>query len=157
MTEAEREALIEKMARSDADFDGRAFGGLGRADKERYLARSKAALAVAEEAIRMADVPEIWEDDEYIRNVRKMMMYPPIHDEYKGPPNRHSSLFYDFCALGSRIAQFEHTSYCHVKGWEKQGEKNNKQAKYIAKLETELKRIDPTNPVLTKRREKTSD
>lgn len=55
MTPFDREALVAKMACSDAEFNGRPFEGLGRADKDRYLARSRAALSIAENAISRID------------------------------------------------------------------------------------------------------
>ncbi len=39
--------MVEIAARSDAKFDRRPFDGLGRADKQRYLDRSRAALEAA--------------------------------------------------------------------------------------------------------------
>lgn len=45
--------IVEKAARSDADFDARPFSRLGRADRERYLARARAALtAVVDDLVR---------------------------------------------------------------------------------------------------------
>lgn len=41
---------VEIVARSDAQFDGRDFDGLGRADKKRYLDRAAAGL----QAVRRA-------------------------------------------------------------------------------------------------------
>lgn len=40
--------IATAMAQSDAEFDGRPWGSLGRADRERYLRRSLIALAAAE-------------------------------------------------------------------------------------------------------------
>lgn len=39
------ENVIDIVARSDADFDGRPYDGLGRADRERYRDRARASLA----------------------------------------------------------------------------------------------------------------
>jgi len=44
------EAQIEAAARSDAAFDGRGWEAMGRTDRDRYLARSRAALEAAERA-----------------------------------------------------------------------------------------------------------
>ena len=44
--------IATAMAKSDAEFDGRPWGSLGRADRERYLQRSIRALAAAEQARR---------------------------------------------------------------------------------------------------------
>ena len=61
----EGEALVEMVAKSDADFDGRPFVGLGRADKDRYLLRARAAIAAirphieAAERERCANVAEL--------------------------------------------------------------------------------------------------
>lgn len=41
------DAMVEAAARSDAEFDGRDFDALGRADKRRYLERSRKALYAA--------------------------------------------------------------------------------------------------------------
>ena len=41
------DAMVEAAARSDAAFDGRDFDALGRADKRRYLDRSRKALEAA--------------------------------------------------------------------------------------------------------------
>lgn len=49
MTASEQIAI--RMARSDATFDGRNFDHLGRADKNRYLERSRSALIEAQLAI----------------------------------------------------------------------------------------------------------
>lgn len=40
--------IATAMAQSDAGFDGRPWGSLGRADRDRYLRRSLLALAAAE-------------------------------------------------------------------------------------------------------------
>ena len=42
--------MVEAAARSDANIDGRPFDRLGSADRERYLARSRAALEATEQA-----------------------------------------------------------------------------------------------------------
>jgi hypothetical protein len=42
--------MVEAAARSDATFDGRDFDKLGRADRERYLARARLSVAAAEQA-----------------------------------------------------------------------------------------------------------
>lgn len=39
---------IEAVAQSDADFDGRPWKSLGRRDRERYIARSRKAIAAYE-------------------------------------------------------------------------------------------------------------
>jgi hypothetical protein len=39
-----RERAVEAGARSDAEFDGRDWNGMSRADRERYLARSRRSL-----------------------------------------------------------------------------------------------------------------
>lgn len=44
------DAQIEAAAKSDATFDGRPWESMGRLDRERYLARSRAALEAAERA-----------------------------------------------------------------------------------------------------------
>ncbi len=44
------EAQIEAAARSDAAFDGRGWEAMARTDRDRYLARSRAALEAAERA-----------------------------------------------------------------------------------------------------------
>lgn len=41
---------IEAAARSDAEFDGRTFEAMGRADRDRYLARSAKAITAFIEA-----------------------------------------------------------------------------------------------------------
>lgn len=38
------EELIEVAARSDAEFDGRPWLSMGKADRDRYLARSRLAI-----------------------------------------------------------------------------------------------------------------
>lgn len=38
-------AIVEAMAASDAAFDGRSWGGMSRAARQRYTERSAAALA----------------------------------------------------------------------------------------------------------------
>lgn len=50
IAEGLREAIIATaMAKSDAEFDCRPLGSLGRSDRERYLQRSIRALAAAEQ------------------------------------------------------------------------------------------------------------
>lgn len=45
------EAIIATaMAKSDSEFDGRPWGSLGRADRERYFQRSIRSLAAAKQA-----------------------------------------------------------------------------------------------------------
>lgn len=44
------DAQIEAAARSDAAFDGRGWEAMARTDRDRYLARSRAALEAAERA-----------------------------------------------------------------------------------------------------------
>jgi hypothetical protein len=48
--------LLLAMARSDAEFDGRTFDALGRADKRRYLERSLASLKAALQTLGEEDV-----------------------------------------------------------------------------------------------------
>lgn len=43
-----RDELVETMARSDAAFDGRPWGSMGRSERARYSDRSRAALAAIE-------------------------------------------------------------------------------------------------------------
>lgn len=49
---------VEKMARSDAVFDGRDFDALGAADKKRYLARSQAGFDVVMTELRQRHLKE---------------------------------------------------------------------------------------------------
>lgn len=42
-----RERAVEAGARSDAEFDGRDWNGMGRADRERYLARARKSQGAA--------------------------------------------------------------------------------------------------------------
>lgn len=53
------EQLVEGMARSDAEFDGRDWEGMGRADRDRYKARCTRSLAVVYEAVKEPDAEEL--------------------------------------------------------------------------------------------------
>lgn len=51
MTDLTRDKLVEIIARSDAEFDGRPFDGMARADRDRYRERAaKSLAAIAEDA-----------------------------------------------------------------------------------------------------------
>lgn len=58
MTEEQIEGMIQAMALSDAEFDKRPWGSLGREDRRRYLERSRqafnAAIASSSATIRAA-------------------------------------------------------------------------------------------------------
>lgn len=59
IAEGLNEAIVATaMAKSDAEFDGRPWGSLGRRDRERYLQRSMLALAAALSAQESNAEPE---------------------------------------------------------------------------------------------------